>query len=155
MVAQQKPLEEQLVGTWTLVSSINTSVDGKKTDSFGPNAKGLSVFESNGRYSWIITASNLPNFASNNRNSGTADENKTAVQGSIAHFGTYSVSEANKSYTLAFEGSTFPNWTGTSQTRVLAISGDEMTINNPVGSSGGTIESKWKLVPATAAHLIP
>jgi hypothetical protein len=33
-------------------------------------------------------------FASNNRNEGTPEENKAIVQGSIAHFGTYTVNEA-------------------------------------------------------------
>jgi hypothetical protein len=52
----------------------------------------------------------LPNFASGNRSSGTADENKAAVEGTLAHFGTYVVDEADKSLTLQIERATFPNW---------------------------------------------
>ena len=39
-----------LVGTWTLVSVV-TERDGRKFDTYGPNAKGLLVFDATGRYS--------------------------------------------------------------------------------------------------------
>jgi hypothetical protein len=145
-MAQQKSLKEQLAGTWTLVSVTNTSADGKVSDTFGPNPKGSSVYGNDGRFSWIITASTLPKFASNNRATGTAEENKAVVQGSIAFFGTYTVDEADKSYTVQVEGSTLPNWVGTAQKRPVAIAGDELTITNLGGSSGGSNASKWKRV---------
>jgi len=142
-VAQQKTLKEQLLGTWALVSNTTTLPDGKKADTWGPNPTGQAIYESNGRMSWIITASSLPKFVSNNRVTGTTNENKAVVLGTIAYFGTYVVNEADKSYTVQIEGSTFPNWAGTAQTRMIAISGDEFTFSNPAGSGGGSIESKW------------
>jgi Lipocalin-like domain len=145
-VAQQKRLKEQLVGTWALVSNTTTLPYGNKADTWGPNPKGQAIYESNGRMSWIITASNLPELASNNRVTGTPDENKAVVVGSIAYFGTYAVNEADKSYIVQIEGSTFPNWAGTAQKRMIEISGDEFTFSNPAGSGGGSIESKWKRV---------
>jgi Lipocalin-like domain len=145
-VAQQKTLKEQLIGTWALVSNTTTLPDGTKADTWGPNPKGQAIYESNGRMSFIITASNLPKFASNNRGTGTPDENKAVVLGSIAYFGTYAVNETDKSYTVQIESSTFPNWAGTAQKRMIVISGDEFTFSNPAGSGGGSIESKWKRV---------
>ena len=60
-VAQQKALKEQLVGAWVLVSNTTTLPYGNKADTWGPNPKGQAIFfESKGRMSWIITASNLP-----------------------------------------------------------------------------------------------
>ena len=44
-VAQQKSLKEQLVGTWTFVSAVDTNKDGTKSDRWGPNAKGLAIFD--------------------------------------------------------------------------------------------------------------
>jgi len=144
--AQQKSLREQLVGNWMMVSNINTAANGTKSDLFGPNPKGSMIFESNGRFSLIGVRSDLPKFGTNNRATGTAEENKAVMQGSIAYFGTYSVNEADKSYTVQIEGATFPNWTGTTQTRRISISGDDLTFVNAAGSSGGSNEVKWKRV---------
>jgi Lipocalin-like domain len=145
-IGQQKSLKEQLVGTWIQVSAVNTAPNGTKSDLFGPNPKGIQIFESNGRYAQIGTRSDLPKFGSNNRATGTADENKAVVQGSIAYFGTYTVNEADKSFTVQVEGSTFPNWTGTAQTRPFSISEDELTFTTAVASIGGSNVVKWKRV---------
>ncbi|WP_050419294.1 lipocalin-like domain-containing protein [Bradyrhizobium tropiciagri] len=93
---------KNLIGTWTLVSVV-TERDGKKSDAYGPNAKGSLVFDANGRYSIIFIAADLPKFASGNRCMGTADENEAVVAGSLAHFGTYVVDEADRSFTFQVE----------------------------------------------------
>ena len=100
---------KDLVGTWTLVS-VTLEKDGKKTDFYGPNPQGQLTFDPAGRFTEVITRSDLPKFASNNRQAGTPEENKAAVQGSIAYFGTYSVSETEKVIMYHLETSTFPNW---------------------------------------------
>jgi hypothetical protein len=43
------------------------------------------------------------------------------VQGSIAYFGKYSIDEATHVLTVDLEGSTFPNFTGGTQTRILSF----------------------------------
>ena len=90
--ASAQTTAKDLVGTWTLVS-ITIEQDGKKIDFYGPSPQGQETYDSNGHVSVIITRSDLPKFASNNRQSGTPEENKAVVQGSFAYFGTYSVSE--------------------------------------------------------------
>src|SRR3979490_1934093 len=144
--AQQKSLKEQIVGAWMEVSNTNTATNGTKTDLFGPNPKGILTFESNGRFSQIGMRSDLQKFGTNNRATGTAEENKAVVQGSIAYFGTYSVNEADKSLTMQLEGATFPNATETAQRRGRSISGDDLTFFNAGGSTGGSNEVKWKRV---------
>src|ERR1700745_302881 len=47
-LAQQKSLKEQLVGTWTLVSSDQVLPDGSEVKQFGANPKGINVFNPNG-----------------------------------------------------------------------------------------------------------
>src|SRR5215211_7124317 len=37
-VGQQKTLKEQLIGTWTSVSVVETTADGSKIDRWGPHA---------------------------------------------------------------------------------------------------------------------
>jgi hypothetical protein len=49
-LAQQKSFKEQLVGTWTLVSSDQVLPDGSKLKQFGANPKGINVFDAKGRF---------------------------------------------------------------------------------------------------------
>lgn len=134
-VGQQKTLKEQLVGTWTLVSVTTKLPDG--SPAWGSNPKGLLIFTDNGRYSSQIVRSDRPKFASKNRIKGTPDENKAAVHGAIASFGTYSVNEANKTFTVRYEGSSYPNLEGTESTRPVTITGEELKVTNPSPTVGG------------------
>jgi hypothetical protein len=65
------------------------------------------------------------------------DENKAIVGGSIAHFGTYTVDNADKSFSFDVESATFPNLNGTEQKRPFVISGDELKFTDPHASAGG------------------
>jgi hypothetical protein len=130
-------LAKDIVGTWTLVSA---------GDAYEPNAKGSLIFENNGRFSIILMRGNLPKYASNNRTQGTAPEYKATVEGSLAYFGTHSVSGTDLNFHI--EGSTFPNWTGSDQKRInLAVTGDELKYTQPNPSGGGTpAQLIWKRV---------
>ena len=88
-------------------------------------------------------------FASNNRDTGTADENKAVAQGTLSHFGTYTVDEAGKTINFRIEGSSFPNWENTSQKRlVTALTDEVLTYRNPTSSTPGQgfthTELVWK-----------
>jgi len=141
-VSQQQSLKQQLVGTWTFVSSTTKLPDG--SPAWGTNPKGLLIFTENGYFSSQIVRSDLPKFASKNRAQGTAEENRAVVQGSITTFGTYTVDETKKTYTLKFEGSSFPNRVGTEQTRPFTIAGDELKVTNPSTTVGGSSEIVYK-----------
>ena len=73
------------------------------------------------------------------------------MQGSIAYFGTYSVSEADNVIKYHIEGSTYPNWRGAEEERIFKLSGDELTLTNNTPSVGvGTAYSVWKVVKYVA-----
>ncbi|HXM28416.1 MAG TPA: lipocalin-like domain-containing protein [Chthoniobacterales bacterium] len=79
------------------------------------------------------------------RQAGTPEENKTVVQGSTAYFGTYSVSDTDKTFTIHIEGTMFRKWIGTDQKRPFTISGDELKWTTPTTSLGsGTALDVWK-----------
>ncbi|MGA7528663.1 MAG: lipocalin-like domain-containing protein, partial [Pseudolabrys sp.] len=99
--------------------------------------KGIVIFTENGRYSSHVMRSDRPKFAANSRVQGTPDENKAAVHGGVASFGTYTVNPANQTFTVRYEGSSYPNLEGTEQTRAFTISGDELRVTNPAPSVGG------------------
>jgi hypothetical protein len=93
----------------------------------------------------IITRLDLPKFASNNRQTGTSEENKTVVQGSIAYFGTCTVDEAAKTLKYHLESCSSPNWNGIDRKSTFNITGDELIITNPMTSTGkGSDQVVWK-----------
>jgi len=129
---------KELVGSWTLIS-VTVNRDGEKVEPFGPNPKGTMTFDSGGRFSIIVTRSDLPKFTSNNREMGTSEENKAVVLGSVAYFGTYNVDEDGHMFIVHVGGSTYPNWVGTDQKRIFAITGDELKYTNSNRSAGAGV----------------
>jgi hypothetical protein len=145
-MAEQKSstLQDQLVGTtWTLVSVYNEQ-GGKRSEPFGPNPRGIFVLDREGRFVQFFLRAGLPKFASDNRAVGTDAENKAVVQGSNAYFGRYSINDAERMMMMQIEGSTFPNWDGVTQKRLIRIVGDELTLTNPTAAVGGTGVSVWR-----------
>ena len=148
-VAQQKSTKDLLVGTWTLLLSDGVKADGTHVPEFGPNPSGTLMLSPNGHYSVEIMRANLPKFASNDREKSTTDESKAVAQGTLAHFGTYTVNDADKSFNFRVESSSFPNWNGTRQKRsITALTDDVLTYNvpNPAGvpSDITHVELVWR-----------
>ena len=145
MFAQQKSLKEQLVGSWIVVSVDNTAPDGKKSQTFGPNPKGMLIFGANGHYSQTIVDPGVPKFKINNRLKGTPEENAAAVHGTTTSFGTWTVDEASKTITVRNVGGMFPNQAGTDSPRtVTSITADELKLSTPVTATGLRSDNVWK-----------
>jgi len=136
----QKTLNEQLAGAWTYVTVDTVRPDGSRTPMYGSNPQGLVIFDGHGHYALVNSRADLPRYLSNDRMKGTEEEYKTIVQGSIAHFGTYAVNEADKTITFHIDTSTFPNWNGVEQRRPFALSGDDLRWTTPAASGGGSGE---------------
>jgi len=137
-LSQQKSLKEQLVGTWTLVSIVNTSTTGAKRDLFGANPKGLLIFDAGGRYVSVAMKRDRAEFKSRNREKWTPDEYKAAVLGTRAQFGTWSVDESNGILIQHIEGSITPNNDGTEANRSISFAGDELTLATTNVARGGS-----------------
>jgi hypothetical protein len=141
-----KSVKEQFVGTWTLVSIHYVHPDGSKIEPFGPNAKGILVFDTTGRFATQIMAAERPKFASNNRMIGTPDEYKASSQGVVAYFGTYTISAPDRIVTLHIERSSFPNWDLTDQKRSFSFGEDELryTAASSTANPGEAAQLVWK-----------
>jgi hypothetical protein len=147
MLAQQKSLKDQLVGSWAFVSAIDTRPDGTKNDRWGSNPRGTLMFDANGRYVQIISRSDIPKFAANKPDQGTADENKAVVTGMVVSFGTYTVNEADKTLTTRVEGNMYPNAAGSEQKRTItSLTADGLTYTNPATTTGVSAAAQWKRV---------
>jgi len=142
-VGQQQSLKEQLVGSWTLVSWEQKKGDGTKVQRYGANPTGIAFFDAGGRYIITVMRSDRAGYASNALWQGTAEENKATADGTITYFGTYSVSDADSSIAIHIEGSSFPNWNGVDQKRIVAIAGDQLTLTvHP--PNGEIVDVIWK-----------
>ena len=118
--------ENDLVGTWTLVSA----------DQWGPNPKGVMIFDAGGHVAAQLMRSDLPKYKSDNRSEGTPEEYKATVQGMIAFYGTYAVSGTDLLF--HYEGCSFPNWIGVDQKRTnVTLNGDDLKWTQPTPSAGG------------------
>jgi len=144
VASQQNSAKDQIVGAWSLVSIDFVRPDGSRSSTFGANPKGIAFFYGGGQYIISVMRSDRPKYAINNFAEGTAEENKATAQGVITYFGTYSVSEADRTIAIHIEGSSFPNWNGANQKRIFLIAGDELKLISPAASGAGTAEVVWK-----------
>jgi Lipocalin-like domain len=143
-IAQQKSLKEQLVGTWTLVSSDQVRPDGSKLKQFGDNPKGINVFDANGRFFVMVASADNLQIASNWR-SQTKSEADGLIVESIAYYGTYTVNEEVSVISLHLDASTFPNQIGTDQKRTItSLTADELKYSSPAAISGVRVHQEWK-----------
>jgi hypothetical protein len=109
----------------------------------GQNPQGLRIFQSDGRMSNFVMRSDIPKFASDTPQEGTADENKAVVQGTfLSFYGRYSVDETRSTVTYHIEQSVYPNANGTDQKRSVTIAGNELRNVVPIGPCTGVMI--WK-----------
>ena len=126
--AQQnnKPLSQELTGTWALVSVDNIYPDGSRIHPYGDNPQGLLMFDVRGNYAIQIYKALRPQVASGDKNKSTPEENTAMVQGSNAHFGSYLVDEQSKTIIFNIVHASFPNWEGTVQKRSYTYTGNQI-----------------------------
>jgi Lipocalin-like domain len=118
--APARPLREQLVGHWQLVS-----VTVNSTPPYGANPEGSMFLDEGGHYSVIVITD------------GSAR--------SVAYFGTYTVDDADSSLTMHVESSNFANAAGRDEKRFVAFSGDELILTNQrSGGPIGPVKLTWK-----------
>jgi len=143
-LAQEKPLKQQLVGIWTLVSAEAAEPDGKKMPLVaGADVKGLLIFTESGRLSFQVIGE-FPKVAANDRMKMTPEEQKRMAESVLSYFGTYTVDEADKSFTMRIERSSFPNQAGRDTKRIVKFDGDELRVTNPARLAGGQTDLVWK-----------
>ena len=142
--AQQKSLKEQLVGTWTVVSSESTAPNGAKQQFYGATPKGMLILDAGGRFAQVIAGPGRPKFKSASRFSleATPEELKAMLTGFVASSGTWSVNEADKSFSRRSEANIIPNGEGLEQKYSVTLAGDELktiSVNSVTGVKAETV----------------
>ena len=116
-LGQQKSLKELIVGTWLLDSVYDQTQDGEKHNPWGDGVKGQAIFTSDGNLSWQMMSANRPK----------ADTSPREPVGQVVSFwGTYTVDDAAKTYTVHIERCTFPQWDGLDGTKTKPIPDPKM-----------------------------
>jgi hypothetical protein len=118
-LAQQPFKKKDLVGTWIYDKSYTVLPDGTRINQFGKEPHGYFMIQPNGRYSHIVMTRDRPHIANGSLVGGTEEDNRINAQGTLAHFGTYTVDEKGGKFTTQIEGSSFPNFEGIKQTRII------------------------------------
>ena len=122
-------LAQKLVGTWRLVSYMDTDPSGRVTYPFGEKPRGYFVYDTTGHLSvQIMRMQSQSVFAAGDDDKGTDAEVRAAYDGYVAYFGTYRVDETNSIVIHVVEGSLKPSYTGTDQPRPFKLDGDILVI---------------------------
>ena len=133
-----------LQGTWTLVAADKRLPGGETARDYGERPKGRLVIDARGRYSLQIFKSERLSFARDSKADGSADEFKSAAMGSSTHYGTVTMDERAQVLTFAIEGSSFPNWEGTTQRRQYQWDGAMLRYEVPPRADGSVPISVWR-----------
>ena len=148
LVGFATPSPPMLEGTWALAYADVIHPDGTRARDFGDTPKGILQIDREGRYSIFIFNAARPKFAAGERNKGTADEFRAAVLGSSSHYGSVSADTAAGTLTFRIEGSTYPNWEGTTQVRKYELVGDVLSYKVPPRENGDVPITGWKRLSA-------
>ena len=144
--AQANPLNKVL-GTWRMVSA-QLDPDGRNLPAYGSAPSSLLVFTADMHVIEVMTDSTVPKFTSSARGHGTAEENQSAMAGSIGWFGTYTVDKSGDLSGDRVEGSTFPNWVGDVRTRkdINAVADGDRILETYRRPEGTKIVISWQRV---------
>jgi hypothetical protein len=135
-----------LAGVWILVAADLIHPDGTRGRDYGEHPRGQMIVDASGHYSAQIYDGDRPRFAAGQKSRGTADELRAAVMGASAHYGTLSIEGDKLVYRI--EGSSYPNWEGTTQTRQFELKGDELSYRVPARANGDVPVTVWRRLGA-------
>ena len=98
--------------------------DGRVTHPYGDAPGGMLAYDGQGSFSGQIMDRERSAFASGNLLKGSDAEVRTAFEGYVAYYGSYTVDEEQGLMIHQVEGSFFPNWIGERQVRKFEFTSD-------------------------------
>lgn len=145
----EAPLNPPLVGTWRLVSYVDTPVGGEPIYSFGRDPIGQFVFTPDG-HATIIIARNSPSAAPA---ATDPDPDACVPEWYCSYFGAYRIDDVGGRWIIHVEGGNIPSFIGTDQERPFRIEGDRLTISTEyLDADGRTVRADRVLVRRHAAR---
>jgi hypothetical protein len=131
-----KELGWPFIGTWHLVSYESRDEAGGVEYPLGQELVGQLMYDAEGNMSAFVARANVPPFASGDLRGGTDAEVRSAFDGFVAYFGTYSFNLSAGMVIHHVRGASFPNWTGTEQVRYFKVEGQRLVLSTPISVDG-------------------
>jgi hypothetical protein len=117
--AEAKPMQDRLVGTWSLVEIYDKDKDGSHYYVWGEGVQGLTVYTSGGRISLQIMSANRDKAASKNP--------RAPVGQLIGYFGTYTADETTMTIKVKIDRCSFPGWDGAERvSKIVSLTDNEL-----------------------------
>ncbi len=107
-------LKEKIIGGWALAEGSEVFADGKKVV---PWDKGSLIVSRSGRVSFFVLAKDRPK----------TDSVRAPAGPMVAWYGSYTVDEANNTFTVKVEGASSPAFEGVTRVQTVTFGPDTMT----------------------------
>ena len=126
----EKPLRQQLVGAWALMSFVERDIEaGVENHPFGEHPLGLILYTPDGYVSAQLQRPERPPFADGDLLHATPEEYAAAGSSYIAYSGRFFIDEAKRSLSHEMAVSFFPNWLGQRQVRLVKVNGEFLQLS--------------------------
>ena len=128
------PTVAQLLGTWRLVSLVDTMKDGSSGPAikYGPHAQGFIMYEPDGHMCAQIMNPDRPSWK--DPDNPTNEEKLAAFQGFIAYCGKYKLDAEHSTVTHYPSVAWMPPYVGSTQPRPFRIDGKRLIITPAIDS---------------------
>jgi hypothetical protein len=134
-----------VVGWWKLVSVTSTAPDGTRTAPFGAQPTGTLYYSADGRMMLMISYDGRAKLSGADRVAAPAAERAEAFATFISYSGRYAIAAGRVTHHI--EVSSYQNWVGTEQVRILRVEGRRLGLTTPPLSINGatqTNELTWE-----------
>ena len=140
---------KDLIGTWRLRSWTNTAGDAPAVDPLGPTPIGYILYNADGYMAVEIMAAGRAPYREPDPFGGTPQERSAAIGAYLSYSGRFEVLPEEGAVIHHIEVSSYPNWVGTAQLRLVGLDGDQLTLSTRPMALGGVeqrAELAWERV---------
>jgi hypothetical protein len=147
-------LQAQLIGVWTLLSWIETPIDGStQRHPLGSHPVGIIMYHPGGYMSAQLMRRVRRPFASGDWSQGTTADYQAEATSYFAYCGPFHADDDSQTVVHCAEVSLFPNWTGQDLRRAVTVDKDNLQLSTvaPYMSGGKRVHAAmtWKRAAAS------
>ena len=142
--------QNQLLGTWRLLSWENRGAEGEVTHPLGRDAVGYLTYTADGYMFVVLMRAERAAFSADDLLAGSRDERAAAAASYISYAGTYELRASTVVHHV--RASLFPNWVGTDQERLVEWDGGRLilsTVPTVFGGQRRTARLVWERAGTT------